>query len=110
MYENFASFLANKSSLCIIQAENPDGDSLGSAIALDFLLQGKSVSLYFSKNPRSFHASRNTNRASIHFAQRPINQPFTSAHRIVPAFTPSKRPNPKNAKDKATPKPQLMHS
>ena len=46
MYENFASFLANKSSLGIIQAEHPDGESLGSAIALDFLLQGKSVSLY----------------------------------------------------------------
>ena len=38
MYENFAEFLRGKRRLCIIQAENPDGDSLGSAIALDYIL------------------------------------------------------------------------
>ena len=36
---------ANK-ALCIIQAENPDGDSLGSAIALDYLLTDKEISIY----------------------------------------------------------------
>ena len=46
MYTKFTVFLADKESLCIIQAENPDGDSLGSAIALDYLLNDKSVSLY----------------------------------------------------------------
>ncbi len=46
MYGNFSEFLQNKQKLCIIQAENPDGDSLGSAIALDYLLEGKEVSLY----------------------------------------------------------------
>ncbi len=46
MYENFKEFLADKEKLCIIQAENPDGDSLGSAIALDYLLKDKEVSLY----------------------------------------------------------------
>ncbi len=46
MYGNFSEFLKDKQSLCVIQAENPDGDSLGSAIALDYLLEGKDVSLY----------------------------------------------------------------
>lgn len=35
-----------KEKICVIQAENPDGDSLGSAIALDYLLSDKEVSLY----------------------------------------------------------------
>lgn len=46
MYSKFTDFIKDKDSLCIIQAENPDGDSLGSAIALDYLLEGKDVSLY----------------------------------------------------------------
>ena len=46
MYEKFLDFIADKNSICIIQAENPDGDSLGSAIALDYLLEGKEISLY----------------------------------------------------------------
>lgn len=46
MYNKFSEFIANKKSICVIQAENPDGDSLGSAIALDYLLQDKEVSLY----------------------------------------------------------------
>lgn len=46
MYEVFNQFLKDKESLCIIQAENPDGDSLGSAIALDYLLKDKDISLY----------------------------------------------------------------
>ena len=46
MYESFKDFLSNKQKICIIQAENPDGDSLGSAIALDYLLTGKEISLY----------------------------------------------------------------
>lgn len=46
MYQKFLEFLEGKQNICIIQAENPDGDSLGSAIALDYLLEGKNVSLY----------------------------------------------------------------
>ena len=46
MYKTFSDFLENKKKICIIQAENPDGDSLGSAIALDYLLSDKEVSLY----------------------------------------------------------------
>ena len=46
MYQKFSDFVLDKQKICIIQAENPDGDSLGSAIALDYLLEGKEVSLY----------------------------------------------------------------
>lgn len=46
MYDTFSDFLRNKQHVTIIQAENPDGDSLGSALALDYLLQGKTITLY----------------------------------------------------------------
>lgn len=46
MYTNFTNFLNGKSRLCIIQAENPDGDSLGSAIALDYILTDTENTLY----------------------------------------------------------------
>lgn len=46
MYKKFVEFLQNKKRLCIIQAENPDGDSLGSAIALDYILSDTENTLY----------------------------------------------------------------
>lgn len=46
MYQSFIDFIKDKQHLSIIQAENPDGDSLGSALALDYLLNGHEVSLY----------------------------------------------------------------
>ncbi len=46
MYEILSQFLAGKQKITIIQAENPDGDSLGSAVALDYLLADKEVALY----------------------------------------------------------------
>lgn len=46
MYHKFIKFLEGKKRLCIIQAENPDGDSLGSAIALDYILKDSENSLY----------------------------------------------------------------
>ena len=46
MYNKFTDFLSDKKRICIIQAENPDGDSLGSAIALDYILQNSKNSLY----------------------------------------------------------------
>ena len=46
MEQKYSDFLKDKDKICIIQAENPDGDSLGSAIALDYLLSEKEVSLY----------------------------------------------------------------
>ena len=46
MYNKFSDFIKDKNRLAIIQAENPDGDSLGSALALEGLLDKKEVSLY----------------------------------------------------------------
>ena len=46
MYQKFSEFVKEKTKICIIQAENPDGDSLGSALALDYILEGKEISLY----------------------------------------------------------------
>lgn len=46
MYDIFNKFLKDKKRICIIQAENPDGDSIGSAISLDYLLPNKEISLY----------------------------------------------------------------
>ena len=46
MYDTFTDFIKDKKRLSIIQAENPDGDSLGSALALDFLLKDHENSLY----------------------------------------------------------------
>lgn len=46
MYNKFSEFLKDKSKICVIQAENPDGDSMGSAVALDYLLADKEVVLY----------------------------------------------------------------
>lgn len=46
MYDDFLKFLDGKSRICIIQAENPDGDSLGSAIALDYILKDTENHLY----------------------------------------------------------------
>lgn len=46
MYDKFTTFLNGKNRICIIQAENPDGDSLGSAIALDYILQDTENHLY----------------------------------------------------------------
>lgn len=42
----FREFLEKNRKICVIQAENPDGDSLGSALALDYLLTENEVSLY----------------------------------------------------------------
>ena len=46
MYAKLTRFLEGRQKICVIQAENPDGDSLGSAIALDYLLSDKEVNLY----------------------------------------------------------------
>ncbi len=46
MYQIFADFISDKKNICVIQAENPDGDSLGSAIALDYLLEDQDVEMY----------------------------------------------------------------
>lgn len=46
MYDKFSEFIKDKQRICVIQAENPDGDSLGSALALEAALVGREISLY----------------------------------------------------------------
>lgn len=68
MYNKFSEFLKDKKSLCIIQAENPDGDSLGSAIALDYLLSDFEVSLYCPVDvPKYLHYFSDWSRVTNEF-------------------------------------------
>ena len=46
MYNNFSEFVKTHKNICVIQAENPDGDSLGSALSLEALLKDNVISLY----------------------------------------------------------------
>ena len=46
MYQQFSDFIKDKKQISIIQAENPDGDSLGSALALSRALPNQVTSLY----------------------------------------------------------------
>ena len=68
MYSVFSDFIKDKQSICIIQAENPDGDSLGSAIALDYLLRDKDVSLYCPVDiPKYLHYFADWSRVTNEF-------------------------------------------
>ena len=61
-------FLKDKNRICIIQAENPDGDSLGSSIALDYLLSDKEVSLYCPVDvPKYLHYFEDWSRVTNEF-------------------------------------------
>ena len=61
-------FLKDKKRICIIQAENPDGDSLGSAIALDYLLSDYEISLYCPVDvPKYLHYFEDWSRVSNEF-------------------------------------------
>jgi nanoRNase/pAp phosphatase (c-di-AMP/oligoRNAs hydrolase) len=48
MFDTAKNLIDAAKSIVVIQAENPDGDSLGSAVALEEILGdlGKDVSLY----------------------------------------------------------------
>lgn len=68
MYHKFTEFLQNKKRVCIIQAENPDGDSLGSAIALDYILQQTENYLYCPVDiPKYLHYFEDWSRVEIEF-------------------------------------------
>ena len=68
MYSVFKDFIKDKKSLCIIQAENPDGDSLGSAIALDYLLEDKDITLYCPVDiPKYLHYFSDWSRVTNEF-------------------------------------------
>lgn len=68
MYQVFSDFIKDKQKICVIQAENPDGDSLGSAIALDYLLKDQEVSLYCPVDiPRYLHYFEDWSRVDVEF-------------------------------------------
>lgn len=68
MYDQFIEFVKDKRRICIIQAENPDGDSLGSAIALDYILQNTENYLYCPVDiPRYLHYFDDWSRVEIEF-------------------------------------------
>ncbi len=68
MYDKFSEFLKGKEKICVIQAENPDGDSLGSAISLDYLLPEKQISLYCPVNiPKYLHYFADWSRVTNEF-------------------------------------------
>ena len=68
MYNIMNKFLEDKQSICVIQAENPDGDSLGSAVALDYLFNDKDVSLYCPVDiPKYLHYFEDWSRVSSEF-------------------------------------------
>lgn len=71
MYHKFLDFVAKYQKICIIQAENPDADSLGSALALDYLLEEKNISLYCPVNlPKYLHYFPDWSRVDIEFDWR----------------------------------------
>lgn len=68
MYDQPIKLVHDASRIAIIQPENPDGDSLGSALALEEILGelGKTVSLYCSVNiPRYLRYIQGWDRVSI---------------------------------------------
>ncbi len=68
MYDKFVDFLKDKKRICIIQAENPDGDSLGSAIALDYILRDTENYLYCPVDvPKYLHYFDDWSRVEIDF-------------------------------------------
>lgn len=68
MYKKFTEFLQDKKNICVIQAENPDGDSLGSAVALDYLLSDREISLYCPIDiPKYLHYFKDWSRVTNEF-------------------------------------------
>ena len=71
MYDKFSEFLKDKQHICVIQAENPDGDSLGSALALEEALDDKEVSLYCPVEiPKYMRYFEGWSRVELDFAFR----------------------------------------
>lgn len=66
--QQFKDFLATHHKICIIQAENPDGDSLGSALGLDYLLTDHEISLYCPVSiPKYLHYFKDWSRITDEF-------------------------------------------
>lgn len=68
MYKQFSDFIKDKSHISVIQAENPDGDSLGSALALSQALPKQISSLYCPVDlPKYLHYYDNWSSVSNEF-------------------------------------------
>lgn len=70
MFEQAKQFIDNAKKILIIQAENPDGDSLGSALALEEILSdaGKKVSLFCPIDiPKYMHYIKGWDRVETSF-------------------------------------------
>ncbi len=68
MLDIFTEFIKDKNHICIIQAENPDGDSLGSALALEGLLKDHHITLYCPVSiPKYLHYYTGWSRVSSDF-------------------------------------------
>lgn len=71
MYDKFTEFIKDKQHICVVQAENPDGDSLGSALALEEALADKEVSLYCPVDiPKYMRYFEGWGRVDIEFAYK----------------------------------------
>ena len=71
MYDSFKNFIKGKHHICVIQAENPDGDSLGSALALEAALADCHVSLYCPVDiPQYMRYFEGWSRVSTDFAYK----------------------------------------
>ena len=64
----FADFIAGHKHICIIQAENPDGDSLSSSLALEDILVDHEILLYCPVNiPKYLHYLEGWSRVTAEF-------------------------------------------
>ena len=71
MYDKFTDFIKDKQHICVVQAENPDGDSLGAALALEEALADKEVSLYCPVDiPKYMRYFEGWGRVDIEFAYK----------------------------------------
>ena len=71
MYDIFTNFIKDKKHICIIQAENPDGDSLGAALALEEALSEKDISLYCPVDiPKYLRYFEGWSRVDIEFSYK----------------------------------------
>jgi len=71
MYEQFKKSVEEAQNITIIQAENPDGDSLGTALALEEILEelGKKVHLYCPVDiPKYLRYAKGWDRVSSDFS------------------------------------------
>ena len=70
MLDTAKQFIQSANNIVIIQAENPDGDSLGSSLALEEVLSdlGKTVTLYCPVDiPKYLHYIRGWDRVQNDF-------------------------------------------